>query len=68
MSLEWYNDFLKKVSDPPGWSEPQEQVSQHSSPLDDEAGHFSISDEMIVLATPHERVYRQLILTQGLRS
>ncbi|GAA5955108.1 hypothetical protein JCM8115_001853 [Rhodotorula mucilaginosa] len=26
MSLEWYNDFLKKVSDPPGWSEPQEQV------------------------------------------
>ncbi|GAA5861307.1 hypothetical protein JCM3774_000202 [Rhodotorula dairenensis] len=26
MSLEWYNNFLEKVSDPPGWSEPQEQV------------------------------------------
>lgn len=70
MSLEWYNDFLKKVSDPPGWSEPQEQVSQPRSPpaADDEAGHFSISDEMIVLATHQERAHRQLILIQRLRS
>lgn len=31
MSLEWYNNFLEKVSDPPGWTTAQEQVRRSHS-------------------------------------
>lgn len=70
MGLEYYDDFLDKVADPPRWHQAQEQVRRSSlalSPRASQPPHIALVRICICLcpiSPPHPRLVRPQVLVE----